>query len=106
ARLQPATQQGLRRGFKVGVCLNQKTNRIELRLPGLKLPDGEPPALTLRCASPQTRQRLHLLVLGGSGGDQAALRTAVLEALHPSKVDGDEFRTGAFEAGRLYGPLP
>jgi WD40 repeat protein len=100
-------RKGRRREFRVGMRLNRAQNRVHVALPErLKLKANTPPGFDLACAEPETKQRLHLLILAPGQRDGKKVQGAVLRAFLAEDVKGQNFRTPAFEDGIVYGPLP
>jgi WD40 repeat protein len=100
-------RQGRRREFRVGIRLNREQNRVHVALPDrLKLKANTPPGFDVACARPETRQRLHLLILAPGQRDRKKVQGVVLKAFLAEDTKGQNFRTPAFEDGILYGPLP
>ncbi|HTU21196.1 MAG TPA: hypothetical protein VMG10_24295 [Gemmataceae bacterium] len=100
-------REGLRR-FRVPLCLTRQLNRIRLRFPdAVKLKDGDRPEWVIPCRNPQTRQRLHLLIVAPGEKKMRALTERVLSVFGAEQRDGNRFRARAFRGGaRCYGPIP
>jgi hypothetical protein len=60
----------------------------------------------IRCRNPQSRQRLHLLIVAPGEKNIPALTERVLTLFGAQQRDGNRFRSRAFAAGRFYGPIP
>jgi hypothetical protein len=118
ARLDPPT--GGERSFRVPVFLNANETkvRVELHAAGR---DGPVPQqavggteFRVRCKSPITQQRLHVLVVGVDvpPADRFALAQRMVSALggtvpadRAGRFDRGEFQVGAFAQAILYPPL-
>jgi WD40 repeat protein len=100
-------QDGARR-FHVPLCLTRSRNRVCLRFPEeVKLRQGDRPECLIRCRKPESRQRLHLLVVAPGEKNVSALTERVLTMFGAQDRDGYRFRTPAFVGGgRFYGPIP
>jgi WD40 repeat protein len=99
---QPRTN---RRTFRVPFVLTQKEkNRIDIKLPNLKEVVDSPREFTLDCAKPETRQRLHVLIVGVDVKDGEALKRRLLSEMGkdlPSGLQGEFTASPVFEKARL-----
>ncbi len=105
--LRKDLKQPRERTFRAPIVLNGKENRVEIDVPDLPQVSEARPTFDLACLQPDTRQRLHLLIIGVGATSESRLRDSVIQALHGQLVEGSSsrFKTPAFLDGVIYGPL-
>lgn len=106
AELAPRATKELTRSFEASVVLNRPSdNQVEIELPNLAQESSNRPVFALDCRKPEERQRLHVLIVSIAEEDEGRIKDRVLAALGARSTHYNEFTTGAFSQGRIYGPL-
>jgi WD40 repeat protein len=97
--------KGRARAFRAAIRLNrQKGNHVELQLrPEIPLEEDQRRSFRVDCLEPEKNQRINLMIVAPGRTDQQQERTRVLAAFLARNIQGDQFETPAFLAGRLYG---
>jgi WD40 repeat protein len=92
--------------WRTPVCLTAaKNNRLDVELIGIEQDVGSRTEIDVDCAAPDTRQRLHLLVVGVNETDPDALQNRAMKVAGTNRVDGESLADQALSQGRIYGPL-
>jgi WD40 repeat protein len=105
ADLRPLTRNTSERQFRVPLLLNDKDNHITIETVNVIKDASNRAEFKLECAQPEKNQRLHLIIVGSDTTDVKQLRERALMAVGAPPAATERFRTPAFQAGYLDGPL-
>jgi hypothetical protein len=104
---QPAvleTKYKLEQEWKARIRLNRQQNSVEVKVPQVAVDARDQVPFQIGCRQPDTRQHLHLLIVGVDQDNPRVLCQRALEAVQ-GRAHGNQLVTPAFFQGTLYSPL-
>jgi hypothetical protein len=102
----PSDKDAMETPFAVDLLLTRAgENQVRLLLPGLPVAEGSQRRLVLTCRKPETRLRLHLLIVSLRDVAPEALQRQVLDSLRLPRDKAQLPGESVFSDYKVYGPL-